>query len=380
MGSVGIICEYNPFHNGHLYHIKKIKEMFPNDTIILAMSGNFTQRGDVSIINKWDKTFIALNYGIDLVIELPFAFSTQSADIFSKGSIQILNSLNVEKLVFGSECGDIKKLYNLANLVINNNEYDLKVKEYLDKGINYPSAMSKAIKDLTGSTIKEPNDLLGFSYIKEIIKTNSKIKPFCIKRTNNFNSSSLNSNIVSAKAIREALKENKEINNYVPNLILKYIKNINIKDNYFNLLKYKILTSKDLGIYQTVDEGIENRIKKYIATANSLEELINLIKTKRYTYNKINRMFTHILCSFTKEEAKNLNNIEYIRIIGFNSKGKQYLNKIKKGINIPIITNFSSIKNDMLNLEFRSTCVYSSILKENNLIEDEYKNKPIIID
>ena len=146
-----------------------------------------------------------------------------------------------------------------------------------------------------------------------------------------------------------------------------------------NYLKYKILTSKDLSIYQTVDEGIENRIKKYIVSSKNLNELIENIKTKRYTYNKLNRMFIHILCDSTKNEAKKHRNIEYIRILGFNKIGKNYLNKIKKETNVPIITNFSSIKNEMLSIEFRTTCVYASIFDEENkikIIESEFKNKP----
>ena len=156
-------------------------------------------------------------------------------------------------------------------------------------------------------------------------------------------------------------------------------KNIVFTEDYFELLKYKILTSKDLSIYQTVDEGIENRIKKYIVSSKNLNELIENIKTKRYTYNKLNRMFIHILCDFTKNEAKKHKNIEYIRILGFNKIGKNYLNKIKKETNVPIITNFSSIKNEMLSIEFRATCVYASIFDEENkikIIESEFKNKP----
>ena len=137
----------------------------------------------------------------------------------------------------------------------------------------------------------------------------------------------------------------------------------------------------NLDKFQTVDEGIDNRIKKYIINSRSLDELILKIKTKRYTYNKINRMFTHILCNFTKEEANEFENIEYVRILGFNNSGRLYLNSIKKNIKIPIITNFSSIKNKMLDIEFRTTCVYASLLEEKdkiNLIESEYKNSPII--
>ena len=344
MNCIGIICEYNPFHNGHLYHLNKIQEMYPDHTIILVISGTFLERGDVSVINKWDKTDIALEMGIDLVIELPFAFATQSADIFGYGAISILNYMHVEKIVFGSECNDINKLKELANI----------------------------------SESTENNDILGISYIKAINKLNSNIEPVSIKRTNAYNNKETTGSISSATSIRENIKKKKDISKFIPDYVNKYIKNVFI-DDYFDLLRYKIITSKDLSIYQTVDEGIENRIKKYIFEVNSLEELINKVKTKRYTYNKLKRMFVHILCDFTKEEANKFKEIRYIRVLGFNKKGRNYLNKIKKEIEIPIITNYSDIKDDMLELEFRVSSIYASIFKEKNYLSElEYKHKPVI--
>ena len=378
MVTIGIICEYNPFHNGHLYHIKEIKKLYPDSRIILVMSGNFLQRGDVSLINKWDKTKIALNFGVDLVLELPFVFSTQSADVFAHGAIQILNNLCVDKLVFGSECNDISLLKKLAYTQINNKEYDLIVQSYLDSGYNYPTSMSLALKDVVGFNITEPNDILGLCYIKEIIKQNSKIEPISIKRTSDFNSCKLDNKIVSAQAIRNALLNNENISNYVPLISEKYIcKNVNISC-FFNFLKYKIIT-EDISKYQTVDEGIKYRVNKHILNCNSLDELIMCVKTRRYTYNRLKRMFLHILCGFTKEEANICSDIHYIRVLGFNDLGKAYLKKVKKNSLVPIISNFSSLKDVMLDIEFRSNVVYSMIFpNQKTIIESEYKNKPII--
>ena len=159
MKSVGIICEYNPFHNGHLYHLDKVKELYPDHAIILIMSGNFTERGDVSIINKWDKTSIALKYGVDLVIELPYVFASESADKFAYASIRLLDLLGVDALVFGSESNNVDLLYTLADTQLNNKKYDKLVKEYIDEGINYPTALSKALFDITGKKIDKPNDI-----------------------------------------------------------------------------------------------------------------------------------------------------------------------------------------------------------------------------
>lgn len=381
--STGIICEYNPFHNGHLYHINKIKEMFPDDIIILVMSSHFLQRGDSSLINKWDKTDIALSLGVDIVIELPFVFSSQGADIFAKGSIEILKNMNVDKLIFGSETDDIKLLSNIADIQIDNYEFDLKVKTYLDEGISYPTALSKAVCDLTSIKIDKPNDLLAISYIKEIKKQKANIEPLCIKRTNDFHSLKLDNEVVSATSIRNALKENKDIKKYVPPIVYEYMKkDLSFTEDYFDLLKYKIISDFNiLNIYHTVDEGIENRIKKYIYTSNNMDELINNIKTKRYTYNKVKRMLTHILCSYTKEEALRTQNGEYIRILGFNTKGKEYLNKVKKTSLLPIITGYSNIKSEVLDIEKRVSSIYFLPFKQKNknyLMEMEYKHKPII--
>ena len=374
--AVGIICEYNPFHNGHIYHLNKIKELYKDEEIILVLSGNYTQRGLPSIIEKYDKALLALTYGVDLVIELPFSFSTQSSDFFAKGSLQILNKLKCNKLVFGSESDDIEVLKSLANIQLNNKEYNTLVKEDLDKGINYPTAMSNALKKITNKTVNDANDLLALSYIKEIISNKYDIEPISIKRTNNYNDKNLTGSISSATSIREALKNSKDIKETVPKETIKLINKFD-EIKYFNYLKYKVLSDKDLSIYQTVDEGLDNKIKKEIVNCNTIQELIDKIKSKRYTYNKLNRMFTHIICSYTKEENTKYKDIEYIRVLGFSNKGKKYLNNIKKEIDIPIITNISKSNIDLLELELRVDNIYNLLFdRKDNL----YAKKPIIKD
>ena len=376
MEKIGIICEYNPFHYGHKYHINEIKKMYPDSMIILVMSGPFTQRGDASIINKWDKARIALDNNVDLVIELPFVFATQGADIFSHGAIEILKYLKVDKLVFGSESNNIRELKDLAMSALNNKAHDILVKDYLSKGVNYPTALSKALSDLNGTIINTPNDLLGLCYIKEIIKQKANIEPISIKRTNDYHDKELKDFITSATSIREGIKNKQSIVKYLPNNVIEYINNVFI-DDYFDLIKYKILT-EDISNIQTVDEGIENRIKKYIYVSNSLEELINNVKTKRYTYNKLKRMFLHILCNFTKDEARKNKNVKYIRVLGFNKVGQKYLKEIKKDIGVPIITNYTKENSKLLEIDFRVNSVYSYIFTNAlTLTQNEFKNKPI---
>lgn len=376
MKIIGLIAEYNPLHLGHLYQIKKIKEQYPNSLIILITNSCFTQRGDITILTRNDKTKIALDNQIDLIVELPFAYATQSADIFAYGALKILNTLKIDTLIFGSETNNIEEITKIANTQLNNKEYDKLVKQYLSTGINYPTALNKALSQINNKVIKEPNDLLALSYIKEIIKNKYPIIPISIKRIGSYHEKEVKNEFANASLIREKLLNHQSIDKYIP----KNEKELLIKDfslnNYFDYLKYKIISTPDLSIYQTVDEGIDNKIKKEIQNCSTWEELILKIKSKRYTYNKINRMLVHILTSFSKEEAKKIK-IDYIKILGFNIKGQKYLNSIKKEINLPIIYNYKKNTSLLLDIEQRAITIYNLKIPTIKQI-NEYKQKPII--
>lgn len=377
MQSIGIIAEYNPFHYGHLYHIQKIKEKYPSAILVLVISGNFTQRGEVSIINKWQKTQIALKAGIDLIVELPFPFATQSADFFSYGAITILEKLGVEKVIFGSESNSIDDLMLIAKTQLENKDFDQLIKIYSKLGENYPTALSRALFDITGKKVTTPNDLLGISYLKTILENNYHIQAETIKRKNNFHSKEL-SPICSATAIREALQEKKDIKNYVPDFVYPYLQtSLHFQNQYFQLLKYKIITEKNLEKYHLVEEGIEKKLKKEIINSFDYEQFIKRVKSKRYTYNKIQRILNSILCNFTKEQAKNWQQISYIRILDFNNKGQTYLNQIKKKVDVPLISKIKKNKDSMLEFELETTKIYALPLpfkEQTLLIESEYKN------
>ena len=252
--AVGLIVEFNPFHYGHKYFIDSVKNIFKGYTVICVMSGNFTERGDTSVINKWDKTKIALDNGIDIVLELPFLYATQSADFFAYGALKILNDMGVSDIVFGSECNDISKLYDCAKKQL---ECDHIIKSNIKDGICYPKAVSNIYDD----DINSPNDILGICYIKEIIKNNYNIRAHSIKRTNDYNSLVLDK-ICSSSAIRDGIKNNIDISSYIP-YDVSYINN-KFLDDYFSLIKYQIICNDNLDDILGVDEGIENRLKKYI--------------------------------------------------------------------------------------------------------------------
>lgn len=368
MEVIGIICEYNPFHNGHLYHIKKIKELYPNSLIILVLNGYFLERGEISILSKEAKTKIALAHGIDIILELPVIYGTQSADTFASVALKILNNFHVNKIIFGSESNEIEKIKEIASKQLDE-EYNKLVKEYLDNGLNYPTALAKAL-NIDFEFL--PNDLLGISYTKAIIQNNYNIEPITIKRTSAYHDTSSNDHIVSASNIREKIKNNEDISKYIPINIKDFINNTNY-DNYFRLLKYKINTDNDLNEYLDVDEGIEYRLLEYINKSKNIDEFINNIKTKRYTYNKLNRMFIHILLSFLKTDNVD---IEYIKILGFNSNGKKYLNSIKENLEISTNINKDSIQ---YKYELKASIIYD-LINNTNTYEFEQRNKPIIID
>ncbi len=376
MNIIGIVCEYNPFHNGHLYQINEIKKKYPNSTIIVITSSSFTQRGELSILNKFEKTKLALLNNIDIVVELPYVYTCESSDIFAYYSIKILNELKIDTLIFGSESDNLNNLLLSAKTQLNNDKFNELVKKYLSDGINYPTALNNALNDLKCPKINTPNDLLGISYIKTILDNNYNIKFESIKRTNDYHDITSNNSIVSASNIRNRILNKEEYKHMIPNETYEILKDKKQNNKYFEYLKYKIISEENLDKYLDVDEGLSTRIKKAINKSNNLDELILNIKTKRYTYNKISRMLNHILCSLTKDEKNECKNLEYIRILGFNQRGKEYLNSIKKNITTPILnkydTNYKALK-----IEKRVSEIYSLIYDD--IMIDEIKNKPIQI-
>ncbi len=368
MEIIGVVAEYNPFHNGHLYHLNKIKELYPQSLIIVVVNGYFMQRGEISVLTKADKTKIALDYGADLVLELPFVFGSQSADNFAYYSIKILNNMRITKLVFGSECNDVQLLKKIADEQLNNPQYQENVSRYLKEGINYPTALAKALNN--SADLNAPNDLLGISYIKAISKVNPQIEAVTIARTNDYHDLTSNEKIISASNIRKKITEKEAVSKYLP----AYSQALIIDGNYENLftyLKYRIL-SDDISQYLTVDEGIENRIKQQLAKVNNFPDLIKAIKTKRYTYNKISRMLIHILIGFTKSDHHNCA-LTYTKVLGFNQQGQKYLNAIKKAI----LINLKVDKNSpQYQYEIRASQIYD-LIQGTNTLAFELSNKPL---
>ena len=366
MEVIGIIAEYNPFHNGHKYHIDEIKRRYPRSIIVLALNGYFSERGETSFLTKEDKASLALDYGVDIVVELPALFGTQAADIFAEASVKILNNFKVDKIIFGSESNDVTILEKIARTQLYDEEFDERVKEELKEGVNYPTALAKALNiDFDFN----PNDLLGISYIKAGLKNNFEIEFETIKRTNSFHDDDLDEDLVSASNIRNRILNKENIDRYIPYKKEDYIVDINIKKQ-FDLLCYEILTNNHLENVLTVDEGIDNKLKKEVLKAFNREDLIYLIKSKRYTYNKISRMLVHILLNVEKKSYC----LDYTKVLGFTQNGQKYLSNIRDDLILPINPDINS---DQFKCEIKASFIYDLITNSKTLAF-ETRNKPIM--
>ncbi|NEZ46027.1 nucleotidyltransferase [Clostridium niameyense] len=405
MNITGIIVEYNPMHNGHLKHINETKKITNCDGLIAIMSGNFVQRGLPSILDKWTKAKIALLNGVDLVIELPTLYSLSSAEFFSFGAINILNSLNVvDNICFGSEIGSTENLIKLSQILIDEPyEYKILLKKYLHQGVSYAKARNMALKDFNNkfnflnlpidTLLNSSNNILGIEYIKSLLKLNSCIKPYTIKREGaDYKDEQLHSKYSSASSIRKFLKKTNDINelsNHLPYECFDELKSLkdkcfsfSLEDSMIKHIRYKYaLGEKNIGNIPDVSEGLDNRIYKFLEQNLNFNETVLSIKSKRYIYSRISRILCQYFIGFEYYDILNLRKEppSYARILGFNRKGAEILNKIKKNSNINLYTKIpKSINEDTLKIDIQSTRIYS-LINSNLSFNEDYLKSPIII-
>ena len=372
MGKVlGIVAEYNPFHNGHLYHLEESKKATGANYTVAIMSGNFTQRGDTSIIDKWSKTKIALSNGIDIVIELPLLYSISSAENFADGAIKILDSLKVvDYISFGAETSNIKILDKIADVLYNEpKEYKALLAHELSKGISYPKARDNAlmmylnnIRQLS-NVVSSPNNILGIEYLKALKKFNSNILPIAIPRfSSEYNDTSFSGNIASATAIRNIIKnkgfdilqkllpsscysilmDNIKVGHIVPDITVFE------KEIIYNLRKMSINEISELA---DVSEGLEFAIKNAANYCNSIVEFLNIIKSKRYTTTRLQRILLYSLLGITKRDISlSKKCLPYIRVLGFNERGKYLISEVAKANpKLNIVTSVKKFFDNNLN-------------------------------
>lgn len=393
MNVVGLVVEYNPFHNGHLHHLLESKRITNSEHSIAVMSGNFLQRGEPALLDKWSRAKMAIDSGVDLVLELPFVYASGSAEFFSDGAIKLLDSLNVvDSVCFGSELGDISLLENVAEVLIDEPlQFQFHLKNSLSEGVSYPQArsiaLSKYFKDNKydrfsdiEEIVSSPNNILSIEYAKSLKKINSKIKPFTIKRkSSNYHDTNISGSIASATSIRDDFFKNKNllnIKNVVPEPTYKYMCDFLSKHNNFNSLEwyteiflylFRTISYDNISNIVDVSEGLENRILRSFNISNDLNYILRDIKTRRYTLTRIKRILIYALMGLNKDNFKRLNKMgpKYIRVLGASKNGLELLSKIKSNSQLPIITKFSNYEklndkdlNEMIAFDKKATDIY----------------------
>lgn len=410
MGKVlGIVAEYNPFHNGHIYHLKRSKQLTNSDYSIAIISGNFTQRGDSSLVDKWSKAKMAISNGVDLVIELPTIYATSSAENFAYGAIKILNSLKiVDYVAFGAETTDIFTLEKLASVLADEpKEYKKLLSNELNNGISFPKARQNALTSYlklnrkTSSMISSPNNILAVEYLKSLKLLNSNISPILIERIeNDYNDEKIIGNIASATAIRNSILDDNfvEIYNALPKSSYEILEKnfekghlIPNLNNFDNIILYNLrsMTVSDLLDIPDVSEGLEFALKKAANSCNTIEELINIISSKRYTKTRIQRILTYVLLGITKKDIDmSKRSMPYVRVLGFNNRGKTLISRISKSNpKLNIITSVKKFEDSntnrnlkrMLQLDIFATNTYTLGYQKDSWGNLDYTQKIITI-
>ncbi|BEP29419.1 nucleotidyltransferase [Helicovermis profundi] len=405
MNIVGLVTEYNPFHNGHLFHLNESKKNTSSEYSIAIMSGNFVQRGEPALMDKWTRASMAVKSGVDLVIELPLVYALNSADYFAYGSCSILDKFNVvDQLVFGSESGNIYDFKTIGNFLVANEEQIMHLtKELLKIGNSYPKAREKALWSLIEKsnininlTLNSPNNILGIEYVKNLLKLNSSVTPSTIRRINSdYNSINIQGEFSSATSIRNSILNNElpNIVNTVPsnvfNTLSSYEKNeYSYIEDFSDLIFASIrrLSAEELREIHDVSEGIEYKLIKEANNTNSILELINNVKSKRYTRTRIQRILMKIVLNVKKDYIglSGSLNPEYARVLSFNDKGKEIIKKIKKNSDIKLITNLRNLDyykpsiKKMLEYDIKATNIYA--LKSNLAVNSDFFRHPIYIE
>ncbi|WP_077325978.1 nucleotidyltransferase [Virgibacillus siamensis] len=402
MKACGVIVEYNPFHNGHVYHIQESQKAADADCMIAVMSGNFLQRGEPAIIDKFHRTKAALSAGIDIVLELPYAYAVQSSDLFTKGSVQTLNEIGVSSICFGSESGDVSHFKKgFERFVDNENTFRKTLKEALGQGLSFPEASRMAYQEIglaaSEMDLSRPNNILGFGYVKTILENNLPIEPLTIKRTNsNYHDQNYTGTVASATSIRKELLADKSI---TPDLaktmpagttqqLDEYKQSSGIWHDwelYFPILQYRVktMTTGEIAMISGVDEGLEHRIKRTANEAISFVDWMGQIKTKRYTWTRLQRIFVHLLTNTKKNDlifARKNPTVPFVRLLGMTAKGQSFLNVQKKRMEVPLISNLNRTSSSLLYLEEKADNAYYSVLAtgKQKAFHDQELNPPII--
>ncbi len=398
MKVLAVICEYNPFHNGHAYQLAKQKEELGCDVVVCLMSGSFVQRGEPAIFDKWSRCEMALHSGCDLVLELPVLYSLKSAEGFARGAVALLSKLGIEGyLGFGSESGDLPSLTQASQLM-QSSAFQAKVKEMLTTGISYPKACADALSALSGDPFdlqESPNDILGIEYIKALEAETSLLKPAVIKRTGSSHDSLTPVNgYMSASGIRSAIQNGRDASEFMPQkayeIVAREIKAGRgpvLPESLTTLLCYAVtLHNREwLAGISGMSEGLEKRIMDAVSSRRSFEEIVLSAKTKRYPQTRIQRVMMNILLSIRKDDE--VLYPSYARVLGFGAKGAEVLRQMQESSDIPIITKTADAilsteeSKRLFELDILATDIYSLLYPQKSVGRNgmDFYRSPIIL-
>lgn len=396
MKAAGIVVEYNPFHNGHLHHVKSAKATSGADIVIAVMSGQFLQRGEPAFADKWQRTKMALAGGVDLVIELPYVYATAQAADFARGAITLLDAIGCESFCFGSEQGEIGPFLKTRDLLTARNaQYQQEIHVAVQSGISYPKALNQAYTALTGGNpayadLAQPNNILGYHYIEAAERISSSMRPLTIQRigAGYHDPISEGLEIASATGIRKSFFEGgslEDVAHFLPEASLRAL--IDFKNEhgrfgswefFYPLLRFMILRDRpeNLRNFSEVTEGIENLIYEAALKEQEFEAFMTRVKSKRFTRTRIQRMLTHIFTGFTWEQLKSFEQPSYLRLLGMTPGGRHYLNVHKKKISLPVISRAADLADGMGKLDIHASNLYLLGMGSGN-IKKEFTTPPI---
>lgn len=388
MKALGLITEYNPFHNGHLYHLKASKDCTGSELTIAVMSGHFLQRGVPALTDKWQRAEMAIRSGVDLVVELPVLYACASAEHFASGSVALLTALGVQGLCFGSEDGELAPLMATAKILAEESPtYTAALRIQLDKGLSFPDARERALHSLfpqDGPRMKLPNNILGIEYCKAILRQGSPMPPHTIRRTGAaYHSTEIHGDICSATAIRALIKgpETPQFGHVMPPEAAAIMDqayhygNIASEELLFPALQYLLRSmSEDRGLrVSDCDHGLWNRLVQAARTATSYDGLLQLTKTRHYTFTRIQRVLMAMLLGIDHDTRERLGLPRYIRVLGSSGVGRRYLKSNRKHFEIPVINNLSRhhssdpLLEEMLSYDILATDIFSLALSNPQL-------------
>lgn len=387
----GIVSEFNPFHNGHKYLIDQVQNKHNPDLIITVLSSAFVQRGEPNILSKWQRAEIACKYGSNIVLELPFVFACQNAEVFAKGALKILNSCGITDLAFGAEDENIETLKRISKILLLEDEnIKYNIRKFLDEGNSYITSRNKAYLEagyLNGSDIdllSKSNNILAVEYIKAGLKLNPNLIYNSIKRHKSFHDTTdAVEGFTSASNIRRLFISKSEVKEFVPSETYKHLLNSNIycDKTLYNIFKFDALDS-DYNIKNTLEyeKGIENRIINFLDDCNSIKDLANLVSNKRITKSRVRRIIINSLIRVNKKQIFSaLDNDNYIRVLALDNKGRSYIKNLKTNY----ITNFKEIKKastsiqNIAKIEVKASNLFS-IINDESLYKD-FTTNPFIL-